>query len=66
MKYLLRKCISCGEYTLKEVCPYCKGKVRIPHPPRFSIEDRVGKWRRQLKKEVYKELNISDIREELH
>jgi H/ACA ribonucleoprotein complex subunit 3 len=51
--------VNCGEYTLKEVCPYCGGKVRVPHPSRFSIEDRVGKWRRQLKKEVYKEVNSS-------
>ncbi|WXG40708.1 MAG: RNA-protein complex protein Nop10 [Candidatus Freyarchaeum deiterrae] len=59
MRYLLRKCVDCGEYTFKEICPYCGGKVRVPHPARFSIEDRVGKWRRQLKKEVYKEANNS-------
>lgn len=63
MRYLLRKCINCGEYTFKEVCPYCKGKVRVPHPSKFSIEDRVGKWRRQLKKEVYKGVNSSGEKE---
>jgi H/ACA ribonucleoprotein complex subunit 3 len=60
MRYLLRKCVECGEYTFKEVCPYCGGKVRVPQPSRFSIEDRVGKWRRQQKKEFYKRLSNSE------
>ncbi|MBS7288761.1 MAG: ribosome biogenesis protein, partial [Candidatus Freyarchaeota archaeon] len=25
---------------------------RVPHPPKFSIEDRFGEWRRKLKKEL--------------
>ncbi|MEM3563851.1 MAG: RNA-protein complex protein Nop10 [Candidatus Jordarchaeaceae archaeon] len=60
MKFMLRKCVACGEYTFKEVCPYCGGKVRIPHPSRFSIEDRVGKWRRQQKREFYKRYETSE------
>jgi H/ACA ribonucleoprotein complex subunit 3 len=51
MPWLLRKCVSCGSYTLnKEKCPYCGGEVRIPHPPKFSPEDKYGKYRRLMKK----------------
>jgi len=48
---LMRKCVKCGAYTLsKDKCPYCGGPVRVPHPPKFSVEDRYGKYRRLLKK----------------
>ncbi|HDI42536.1 MAG TPA: RNA-protein complex protein Nop10 [Candidatus Bathyarchaeota archaeon] len=51
MRWLLRKCTSCGRYTLnKEKCPYCGGEVRIPHPPKFSPEDRYAKYRRMLRR----------------
>ncbi|HDI31646.1 MAG TPA: RNA-protein complex protein Nop10 [Thermofilum sp.] len=46
---LIRKCISCNRYTLKETCPYCGGKTRSPHPPKFSPEDRYGEYRRKMK-----------------
>jgi len=51
VRWLLRKCTSCGRYTLnKEKCPYCGGEVRIPHPPKFSPEDRYAKYRRMLRR----------------
>ncbi len=47
---LLRKCIECHRYTLKQdKCPYCGGKVRVPHPPKFSPEDPYGEYRRKMK-----------------
>jgi len=37
----LRKCRKCGRYTLRlERCPYCKGELQDPSPPRFSLDDR--------------------------
>ncbi len=49
-RWLLRKCLDCGRYTLKtDKCPYCSGKVRVPHPPKFSPEDKYGKYRRAMK-----------------
>ncbi|KXB02758.1 ribosome biogenesis protein [candidate division MSBL1 archaeon SCGC-AAA261G05] len=51
-KLKINKCKECGSYTLKEVCPNCGGEVRGSHPPKFSPEDRYGKYRRRLKKEV--------------
>ncbi|RLE80845.1 MAG: RNA-protein complex protein Nop10 [Thermoprotei archaeon] len=46
----IRKCKSCGRYTLKENCPVCGAPTVDPHPPRFSPEDRYGKYRRMHKK----------------
>ena len=51
MPWLLRKCVECGRYTLKrDKCPYCGGHVRIPHPAKFSPDDRYSKYRRLMKK----------------
>jgi H/ACA ribonucleoprotein complex subunit 3 len=51
--WLLRKCEQCGKYTLKtNVCPYCTGDVRIPHPAKFSPDDKYLKYRMAMKKEV--------------
>ena len=53
MGWLLRKCIKCGRYTLKrDKCPYCGGNVKIPHPAKFSPDDRYAKYRRMLKEEA--------------
>lgn len=52
MKWLLRKCIKCGRYTLrKDACPYCGGELVVPHPPRFSPVDKYVEYRYKLKKE---------------
>ena len=53
MGWLLRKCIKCGRYTLKkDKCPYCGGNVKIPHPAKFSPDDKYAKYRRILKEET--------------
>ena len=52
MVWLLRKCERCGKYTLKQdACPYCSGKVRVPHPPKFSPDDKYLRYRMALKNE---------------
>ncbi|MFH0749045.1 MAG: RNA-protein complex protein Nop10 [Candidatus Bathyarchaeota archaeon] len=46
VKWLLRKCNSCGRYSLNSVsCPSCGGPVNIPHPAKFSLEDKYLKYR---------------------
>ena len=50
MDLKLARCMDCGAYTFEDSCPKCHGKSASPHPPRFSPEDRYGKYRRQLKK----------------
>ncbi len=53
MVWLLRKCVQCGKYTLNlEKCPYCGGNVRVPHPAKFSPQDKYAKYRRAMKSEL--------------
>jgi H/ACA ribonucleoprotein complex subunit 3 len=48
----LRKCVKCGKYTLNlNNCPRCNQAVRIPHPPKFSPDDKYLKYRIDIKKE---------------
>jgi H/ACA ribonucleoprotein complex subunit 3 len=49
MKTRIRKCASCGTYTLKERCPKCDLPTVMPVPARYSPEDRFGKYRRATK-----------------
>jgi H/ACA ribonucleoprotein complex subunit 3 len=50
MKTLLRKCMPCMLYTLKDLCPKCGGATIMPIPPRYSPQDSYGEYRRRLKK----------------
>jgi H/ACA ribonucleoprotein complex subunit 3 len=43
----MKKCPICKIYTFKEKCPKCEGKTVSIQPPRFSPEDRFGKYRRK-------------------
>jgi len=52
---LLKKCPRCKIYTLEEYCPKCGSKTRVPHPPKFSPEDKYGKYRRLMKKLAFGE-----------
>ncbi len=42
----IMKCPKCGEYTLQET--HCV-KTMSAHPPKFSADDKYGKYRRALK-----------------
>ncbi|MCE4608184.1 MAG: RNA-protein complex protein Nop10 [Caldisphaeraceae archaeon] len=53
MRWLLRKCKRCGKYTLRQDrCPYCNGELVIPHPARFSPNDKYIKYRYMIKYEI--------------
>jgi len=52
MRFKIKKCLRCGKYTLKEICPLCGEKTKLAHPPKFSPEDPYGEYRRRLKKEM--------------
>ncbi|MHA1733045.1 MAG: nucleolar RNA-binding Nop10p family protein [Promethearchaeota archaeon] len=45
---ILRIC-ACGRYTMsRDRCPECGGtNLRTPHPPKYSPEDRFGRYRRR-------------------
>ncbi len=44
------KCAKCGSYSLQEKCD-CGGKRVNSKPPKFSVEDKYGKYRRMYKYE---------------
>ena len=52
---LLMKCNKCGSYTLRETCKTCGTKTIRPMPPKFSPQDKYGKYRRRALKEAYDE-----------
>ena len=41
----IKRCAVCKKYTLDET--HCGKATRTPHPPKFKIEDRYAKYRRQ-------------------
>ncbi|MEM2122871.1 MAG: RNA-protein complex protein Nop10 [Candidatus Bathyarchaeia archaeon] len=48
MRWKIRRCRTCGEYTLKEVCPRCGGETFTPHPIRFSPEYKYIRYRKRV------------------
>ncbi|MHA1269724.1 MAG: RNA-protein complex protein Nop10 [Candidatus Helarchaeota archaeon] len=53
MGKFLKKCKKCGRYTMKEdLCPdpNCGGETVTVNPPRFSLQDKYGRYRREFKK----------------
>lgn len=48
MKHIMR--CACGAYTTKPVCPKCGKSTGLPKPPKYSPEDRYGRYRRLAKK----------------
>lgn len=60
MKWLMRKCSKCQRYTLhRDKCPYCGGELYVPHPSRFSPEDKYVDLRLRMKLET-RVLNIDE------
>jgi H/ACA ribonucleoprotein complex subunit 3 len=58
MKWLMRKCSKCKRYTLETGrCPYCGGELFVPHPHRFSPEDKYAKYRIAIKLTKERTLN---------
>lgn len=48
----MKKCKTCGIYTMKDECPSCGGDLNVIYPAKYSIKDKYGKYRRKLKKEL--------------
>lgn len=46
MSSRMRRCASCGRYSLEAVCPACGAATSCPVPPKYSPDDRMGKYRR--------------------
>jgi H/ACA ribonucleoprotein complex subunit 3 len=52
MGWLLRKCEKCGRYTLRQdKCLSCGGQTHIPHPAKFSPDDKYARYRQAIREE---------------
>ena len=50
MVWLMRRCTECEKYTFnKDKCPHCGGKVSIPHPAKFSPDDKYAKYKGMMR-----------------
>ena len=49
MQTLVFQCKSCDIFTISKECPHCFSNTSNPLPPRFSPQDKYGKYRRMLK-----------------
>nr|WP_211531480.1 RNA-protein complex protein Nop10 [Methanocalculus chunghsingensis] len=45
----MRRCPEDGTYTFSQICTRCAARTRPVHPPRFSPQDRYGRYRRQMR-----------------
>ncbi len=45
MRFQIRKCSECGEYTLKDECKKCNKKTMLVHPAKFSPDDKYMRLR---------------------
>lgn len=45
MRFLLRKCQNCNNFTLKEECKICKSETISAHPAKYSPDDKYLKYR---------------------
>ncbi len=46
----LHFCSPCSRYTIEEKCPLCQNETHYPKPPKFSLNDKYGVYRREVKK----------------
>ena len=45
MKFQLRRCSNCNQYTLKTSCPKCNNQTISAHPAKFSPDDKYMRYR---------------------
>lgn len=45
MRFQLRKCKNCFQYTLRDKCPNCKEETISAHPAKFSPDDKYMRYR---------------------
>jgi H/ACA ribonucleoprotein complex subunit 3 len=43
----MKRCISCGKYTLRSDC--CSKVTTTAHPPKYSPQDKYANYRRREK-----------------
>jgi H/ACA ribonucleoprotein complex subunit 3 len=48
----IRFCQKCEKYSLKETCQICDSDTIINAPQKYSRDEEIAKYRRQIKKEL--------------
>ncbi|MDY6776961.1 MAG: RNA-protein complex protein Nop10 [Candidatus Nanohaloarchaea archaeon] len=46
----IKKCRNCNTYTLGGECPGCGSEAGEAGPPKFSLPDSYGEYRREMKR----------------
>ena len=54
MRSSMRRCPKCGRYSLEMKCE-CGSDTVTAHPPKYSPDDKYGKYRRMSIQEEYGE-----------
>ncbi len=54
----IRFCTECDRYTLEQNCPICSKQTVINSPQRYSKDEEISKYRREIKKKILKENGI--------
>ncbi len=49
MRTSILYCKECNKYTMSKFCASCSIETSNPLPPRFSPQDKYGKYRRMLR-----------------
>ena len=49
MRTSILYCKECNKYTMSKRCVLCSIQTSNPLPPRFSPQDKYGKYRRMLR-----------------
>ena len=64
LRWRIKKCPKCGEYTLKDICPTCKVKTKSPQPPRFSPKEEFSQYRiaYKLKYKVCRSRDLESVK----
>jgi len=53
MGWLMRRCSKCGEYTIKkDRCPRCGNQTYIPHPAKFSPDDKYAVYKGMMRQKT--------------
>ncbi|MEM2942947.1 MAG: RNA-protein complex protein Nop10 [Candidatus Bathyarchaeia archaeon] len=47
MRWQIRRCPRCRNYTLKDICPNCDVETETPIPAKFSPQDKYARYRVQ-------------------
>ena len=55
MRASLRRCPGCGRYTAGYTCTECGSDTVTAHPPKYSPDDRYGRYRRMSIRQEYGE-----------